>query len=74
MQIVGDNKSELKMETVTIPISGRSCAACSVRIEKKLNSILGVTKASVNLATNNACIWPIRFPLYSFRQFWFFPL
>lgn len=44
-------------KTAEISVGGMSCAACSARIEKKLNSLLGVTKASVNLATNKARIW-----------------
>jgi Cu+-exporting ATPase len=41
---------------VTLKISGMSCAACSSKIEKKLNKIEGVTKAAVNLATEKATI------------------
>ncbi|HHY30322.1 MAG TPA: copper-translocating P-type ATPase [Syntrophaceticus sp.] len=37
-------------------ISGMSCAACSARIEKRLNSLPGVQKAAVNLTTNKASI------------------
>jgi Cu+-exporting ATPase len=37
-----------------IPIAGMTCAACSTRIEKKLNSLPGVERASVNLATEKA--------------------
>ncbi len=40
--------------TVDLKITGMSCAACSARIEKKLNSLEGVGKASVNLATERA--------------------
>lgn len=37
-------------------ISGMSCAACSARVEKRLNSLPGVQKAAVNLTTNKASI------------------
>ena len=37
-------------------IIGMTCAACSARIEKKLNKIDGIGKASVNLATEKAFI------------------
>ena len=40
----------------TLEISGMSCAACSARIEKKLNKLEGVTKAAVNLAAEKAVI------------------
>ncbi|ABI68996.1 heavy metal translocating P-type ATPase [Syntrophomonas wolfei] len=38
----------------TLAIEGMSCAACSARIDKKLNSTPGVVNASVNLLTNLA--------------------
>ncbi len=40
----------------TIKIGGMSCAACSARVEKKLNSLPGVTQAQVNLLSNKATI------------------
>jgi Cu+-exporting ATPase len=40
----------------TLKISGMSCAACSARIEKKLNKLEGVTKAAVNLAAEKAVV------------------
>lgn len=41
---------------VTIPIGGMTCAACAQRIEKALNKTDGVTKASVNFATEKATV------------------
>ncbi|HHW12958.1 MAG TPA: copper-translocating P-type ATPase [Firmicutes bacterium] len=41
---------------VTLKITGMSCAACAARIEKKLNSLAGVTKAAVNFATEQAVV------------------
>ena len=41
---------------VTLKITGMTCAACSARIEKKLNSLVGVKQASVNLSTERASI------------------
>jgi Cu+-exporting ATPase len=41
-------------KTLQLNISGMSCAACSARIEKKLQSMDGIANASVNLATNRA--------------------
>ncbi|HZK43795.1 MAG TPA: heavy metal translocating P-type ATPase [Syntrophomonadaceae bacterium] len=43
-------------EKTNLKISGMSCAACSARVEKKLNSIDGITYANVNLATNKAVV------------------
>lgn len=37
-------------------ITGMSCAACSSRIEKKLNSLDGVESAAVNLTTGKATV------------------
>ncbi len=37
-------------------LSGMSCAACSARIEKKLNSLDGVNSAAVNLAAQKAAV------------------
>ena len=44
------------MEKKIIKIGGMTCAACSARIERVLNKKKGVTKASVNLATERANI------------------
>lgn len=43
-------------EQATLQISGMTCAACAARIEKKLNSLEGVTLASVNLSTEKAMV------------------
>lgn len=43
-------------ERVVLKISGMSCAACSAKIDKKLNSLDGVSKAAVNLATGKATV------------------
>ncbi|MDR1540160.1 MAG: heavy metal translocating P-type ATPase [Clostridiales bacterium] len=42
--------------SVTIPIGGMTCAACSQRIEKALGKLDGVESASVNLATEKASV------------------
>lgn len=41
---------------VTIPVSGMTCAACQARVQKALQSTPGVTKANVNLMTNEATV------------------
>ena len=46
----------IKEGTAKIDINGMSCAACSSRIEKALNTYAGVVSASVNLATAKATV------------------
>ena len=41
-------------DTVQIPISNMSCAACALRVEKALGQVPGVEKATVNFATEKA--------------------
>lgn len=41
---------------ISLNIEGMTCAACSARIEKKLNSLPGITAAAVNLATEKASV------------------
>ena len=43
-------------KTVTVPIGGMTCAACSQRIEKTLRKLPGVDSATVNLATEKATL------------------
>lgn len=47
---------EVKMKTVTIPIGGMTCAACASRVEKALGKAEGISKASVNFATEKAMV------------------
>src|SRR5690554_3171882 len=41
---------EKTREKVLLNLEGMNCAACAVRIEKTLNQLVGVEKATVNLA------------------------
>lgn len=41
---------------IDIPIKGMSCAACAARIEKGLNTLLGVKQTTVNLASEKATV------------------
>ena len=43
-------------ETVTIPVSGMTCAACQARVQRALTKAPGVDSASVNLMTNTATV------------------
>ncbi len=47
---------EVPFEESTIGIEGMTCASCVARVEKTLNSVEGITDASINLATENAVI------------------
>jgi Cu+-exporting ATPase len=42
--------------TVTIPVGGMTCAACSARVEKALGKLEGIERASVNLASEKATV------------------
>lgn len=41
---------------VSLKITGMTCAACASKIEKKLSKLGGVSKASINLATEKATV------------------
>jgi Cu+-exporting ATPase len=43
-------------ESLTLDISGMTCASCSSRVEKALSKVPGVLEASVNLATERATV------------------
>jgi Cu+-exporting ATPase len=45
-----------RFETVTIPVSGMTCAACQGRVQRALEGEAGVKAASVNLMLKNAVI------------------
>ena len=44
------------MKKQTIPVVGMACSACSANVELKLNSLPGVTSASVSLPARTALI------------------
>ena len=44
------------LETATYPVTGMNCAACSARVEKTVRGLTGVTRAVVNLATENVTV------------------
>lgn len=43
-------------QSITLPITGMTCAACATRIEKNLSKMEGVQKTNVNLATEKATV------------------
>ncbi len=44
------------LDSLTIPVSGMTCAACSGRVQRTLEKTAGVASASVNLLTNSATV------------------
>lgn len=60
----------LASDNVDLLLKGMTCAACSAKIEKRLNSLPGVVKAAVNLATEKASIeyFPSLVSIKDFRQ------
>ena len=40
----------------TIPVVGMACASCSANVERKLNSLLGITSATVSLPGRSALV------------------
>ncbi|MEW6060771.1 MAG: heavy metal translocating P-type ATPase [Bacteroidota bacterium] len=47
---------ETKVQTLTLPVEGMTCASCVARVEKSLARIPGVETAAVNLATEKATV------------------
>ena len=45
---------EIPYSNVILDIEGMTCQACSLRIEKKISKLKGISKINVNLATNMA--------------------
>jgi P-type Cu+ transporter len=50
------SKDNMDVKQTTIPITGMTCAACAVRIEKGLNKLEGVSEANVNFALERASV------------------
>jgi Cu+-exporting ATPase len=44
------------LETYDLEISGMTCAACALRVERALAAVPGVARAAVNLASNRASV------------------
>jgi len=53
---IGFKVIEKNSKTITIPIGGMTCAACSSRVEKVLSKMDGIENVTVNLATEKASI------------------
>src|ERR1051325_11281708 len=48
--------SALESETVTLPVTGMSCAACQARVQRELERPAGGEDAAVNLLLNSATV------------------
>jgi Cu+-exporting ATPase len=44
------------MKTISLPVTGMTCAACQARVQRALTKAPGVASASVNLMTNSASV------------------
>jgi Cu+-exporting ATPase len=51
-----DADSEKELARIDLPITGMSCASCAAKIEKGLSSLEGVSKATVNFASEKATV------------------
>ncbi len=47
---------EPKIQTVSLPIEGMTCASCVTRVEKAIKTVEGVRSVAVNLATEKATL------------------
>jgi Cu+-exporting ATPase len=54
---------EVPSDTVSLSISGMTCASCVARVERALTNVPGVTRASVNLATEKAQVTVVGVPV-----------
>ncbi len=52
----GTGTARTRSQSLTVPIEGMSCASCVAKIEQGLQATPGVTRASVNLATEKAAV------------------
>ena len=53
---VKDLGYEARVERITVPIQGMSCASCVEKVQTALKNVPGVVKASVNFATEKATV------------------
>jgi len=56
VKIIEDLGYGVEKKSVELRVKGMTCAACSSRIEKKLNKMSGVLNATVNLTTEKASV------------------
>jgi Cu+-exporting ATPase len=56
VKAVRDTGYDVPTETITLPIGGMTCSACTAKVESALSNVDGVVNASVNLATERATV------------------
>lgn len=56
IKIIEKTGYEVPLVKKNLLVEGMTCAACSARVEKVLNKIEGIVRASVNLSTNKAMV------------------
>ncbi len=56
-EMKGDRNISPEAKRVDLPVTGMSCAACSTRVQNKLNELNGVESAAVNLAAERATLF-----------------
>jgi len=54
--LTADADASARAARVVLPVLGMSCASCVAHVEKALAAVPGVTKVSVNLATESAAV------------------
>ena len=54
---------DVPADSISLSISGMTCASCVARVEKALKKVPGVTDASVNLATEKAQVTAVGVPV-----------
>ncbi len=47
-------ENKVKVDKISLPVEGMTCASCVARVEKSIAKIEGVTDVAVNLATEKA--------------------
>ncbi len=55
-QVTQSQKDLGQAEVLELPVTGMTCAACVMRVEKALKKVEGVENATVNLATERATV------------------
>ena len=53
---MGETRGSERRESITIPITGMTCASCANRVEKALSKIAGASDANVNFAAEKATV------------------
>ena len=53
---MSQEEKQTKLEELTVPVAGMTCAACVMTIEKALRGLRGVKDASVSLAGGKAAV------------------